>query len=475
MKRLLIGGLAVGSLLFAASGVASANTSTPLAAPAVVNLDALTTTSSVTGGSWPLSGDGRVTVSFATPASTERVSGYAVSCKAPTKSADGLVPLTIPSIAATFEVDPSTGASTDADLSVAGTTTSLKVGPFSVVDATQLPPLTCTVVVTNAGGASKAGKPNKATAPAPTGDCSVDAASVGTGLESVLGGGSLAPLVGPNGTTGASNNKAPVGPTLPVTVTGKQTATNFDVTLANLTGFGGPAAVPFCTTNNNYEPHLLSDQSVSFGPTLTAIPAVTTPASRAHPAEVKFTALGLTASVKTTSTLTVSPGSQVLYAYDAVHFNVDSCPSSATLTCFTNTAAIVAGGAPAPPAGVGYIAVIQTAGQTVLPGHPLLGVPATMTFSKNVFTAIGAGACDRLVGPASATCVPTTAVAGPYPTALGIAFGGAQTTIAVGAAPGVPVQVAPPGSVILQLSGGVTDGGDLNYKSAIAAAPSALF
>src|SRR3954454_4229286 len=112
MKRLLIGGFAVGAMLFTASGVASANTASPQALPAVINLDALTATSAVSGSSWPLATNpGSVAVSFATPASGDHVSGYAVTCKAPKTAADVLkTPMVNPDLVATFAVNPTTGA-----------------------------------------------------------------------------------------------------------------------------------------------------------------------------------------------------------------------------------------------------------------------------------------------------------------------------------------------------------------------------
>jgi len=54
-------------------------------------------------------------------------------------------------------------------------------------------------------------------------------------------------------------------------------------------------------------------------------------------------------------------------------------------------------------------------------------------------------------------------------------FGGDQATISVGAAPGVPVQVAPPGAVIFALSGGATHGGDTNYTTPVLTVLSSLF
>jgi len=482
MKRLLIGGLAVGSMLLGVSGVAAANSVTPLATPAVINLDKTVLTSTVSGDSWPLAANpGTMMVSFATPSSGQAVSGYAVTCKAPTKDTLG-APITLPSLVATFAVNPATGTSADPDFNPAGsphdanpsTITSLMVGPYSVVDGTHLPPLACTIVASNAGGSSKAGKPNTATAPAPSGDCSVDTATVGTGLESQLGAGSLAPVTG-------DNNDPPEATTFLGTATtpantpplGKQTAKNFDFVLADLTGFGGPPAVPFCSTNEQYLPHLLADQPVAFSPTLSAIPAVTpfksvgVPAcaslttgpatatckanapATVHPAQVKFAGLGLTATVRSTATLTVA-SSNTLFAYDSAHFAPDACTAPALVLCVTNTALIVAGGAPTPPAGVGYFAVVDSNSHIVTPGKPIVGPPISITFHKTGFL------------PA-------------MPAALGISFGGAKTSIAVGAAPPVPVQVAPPGSVILQLSSGATDGGDLNYKSAIAIAPVGLF
>ena len=88
MKRLLLGGLAVGSLLFAATGVASANTASPLAKPTKVSLAKSVLTSTVNvGNSWPLATDpGKMILAFATPNPAELVSGAAVVCKPPTKN-----------------------------------------------------------------------------------------------------------------------------------------------------------------------------------------------------------------------------------------------------------------------------------------------------------------------------------------------------------------------------------------------------
>lgn len=482
MKRLLIGGLAVGSMLLGVSGVAAANTVSPLATPAVINLDKTVLTSTVSGDSWPLAANpGTMMVSFATPSSPQAVSGYAVTCKAPTKDTLG-APISLPNLVATFAVNPATGTSADPDFNPAGsphdanpsTITSLQVGPYSVVNGTHLPPLQCTIVASNAGGSSKAGKPNTATAPAPSGDCSVDTATVGTGLESQLGAGSLLPVTGDNNDDPIATTFLGTGATPATTPPlGKQTAKNFDFVLADLSGFGGPSAVPFCSTNEQYLPHLLADQPVAFSPVLSAIPQVfpfksvgvpactslvTGPATATckanapatvHPAQVKFAALGLTATVKSTATLTVS-SSNTLFAYDSVHFAPDACTTVAGAFCITNSALIVAGGAPTPPPGVSYFAVSDSNSHIILPGKPIVGAPISITFHK---TGVTAG----------------------MPLALGISFGGAQTTISVGAAPPVPVQVAPPGSVILGLTSGATDGGDLNYKSAIAIAPVGLF
>src|SRR3954470_5842313 len=120
MKRLLFGGLAVGSMLFAATGVAAANTATPQAAPSIINLDAATAGSSVSGSSWPLAANpGSVAVAFNTPAGTEHISGYAVTCKAPQVDTLGN-PLVNPNLVATFVVDPAAHTSADADYSNTG-------------------------------------------------------------------------------------------------------------------------------------------------------------------------------------------------------------------------------------------------------------------------------------------------------------------------------------------------------------------
>ena len=143
------------------------------------------------------------------------------------------------------------------------------------------------------------------------------------GIENVLGGGNLAPVTGVNN----------VAPTAPSHLTGgiQQSQQNSFV-VADLTAFGIGPNIPFCTTNSTYAPHLLSDQATFFAPNLSYVPAVTTPPTKVHPAEAKFTGLGVTAPVKSSSVLTVASGSEVLYLYDSVHFNLDSCPSTAVVT-----------------------------------------------------------------------------------------------------------------------------------------------
>ncbi len=462
MKRLLFGGLAVGSLLFAATGVASANTTTPQAPPAVIGLDSTVVTSLVSGGAWPLATDpGSMTVSFATPAPSQAISGYAVTCKAPVVDTLGN-PIVLPNLVATFVVNPADGSSADTDYSNDGTTTTLLVGPYSVNEAASsnalahaLPPLACTVVPSNAGGAAKAGKPNKATAPAPSGDCSPNGTGTIPGLETRFGGGNIDLITSAFPGFFGSNNTPPTAPTVPGIGVGKQTgARNNDVVIADLSGVGGPSAVPFCTTNSTYNPHLLSDQAVTFSPTVAQIPAKTV-GTGLHPAQAKLSGLNIVASVKSTSTLTVAAGASVLFAYDAAHFHIDACPSTAAVTCITDTAAIIAGSGGTVPAitGVGYIAAIDSNSHTVLPGKPIVSSAISLTISKNVYTQVAAGSpCDKWTGPASGFCVLTTSVAGPYPAAFGLSFGGAKTTISVGAAPGVPVQVAPPAGVIAKVN-----------------------
>jgi hypothetical protein len=85
----------------------------------------------------------------------------------------------------------------------------------------------------------------------------------------------------------------------------------------------------------------------------------------------------------------------------------------------------------------------------VAPGHPIVSAAGTITFQR-------------------------TALASP-PAAFFLMFGGSQTTISVGAAPGVPVQVAPPGAVIKQLTSGATDGGDTNYTTPVFTGLTSLF
>ena len=478
MKRLLIGGLAVGSLLFAASGVASANTTTPQALPTAISLAKTVATSSVSGGAWPTAPNpGSVTVSFATPASGQAISGYSVTCKAPTKDTLGN-PISLPNLVATFAVNPADGSSADGDYSNDGTTTSLTVGPYSVVAANELPPLTCTVTAINAGGA-KAGVAGPATSPAPSGTCSDSNATAASGLENVLGSGDLSPVTG-------VNNRPPTAPSTGI-AGGAQTSQTNTFVIANLTSFGSLPQVPFCTTNPTYNPHLLSDQATTFAQTVSFIPAVTPfvavpstlthtstgcaslttgPASTGnckaslpaavHASEAKFTGLGLSAKVKSALTLQVSAGSEIVYAYDSYDFHLDSCPGTATVSCITNTAAIIAGsgGALTATPGVGLFAVVDGAPHTVLPGAALVGAKVSPVFSK--------------------TGNPNPAP----PAAVGVVFGGAQLTLGItvgGSLVSIPLQVAEPGTVIKQLSGGLTDGGDTNYTTPVALAAAALF
>jgi len=143
MKRLLIGAVAVGSLLFAATGVASANTATPQSKPSAISLAKPATqyiatapggcTSTLTGPAsgtcifqpyfptghvtagpagftaWPQAAQpGALSVTFDTPSNGENISGYAVTCLPPIKTSDGLTTITpaLPPLVATFVLNP---------------------------------------------------------------------------------------------------------------------------------------------------------------------------------------------------------------------------------------------------------------------------------------------------------------------------------------------------------------------------------
>jgi hypothetical protein len=448
MKRLLIGGLAVGALLFGATGVASASTTNPaLAKPTKVSLAKTVPTSSVNvGQSWPLATDpGKMVLSFASH-NAEAVSGMAVVCKPPTKDSPllaipAVLPATLatplPNMVATFNVDPATGLSTDPDFANDGTTTTLTVGPYSVFNSTTLPPLACTVTLTNAAGLSPAGTANTATGPAPTGTCSVDPASAATGLEVQLGSGSLLPVTG-------VNNHAPSGAQLstPATSLGTQKDVHYGFVLADLSAFAQSSAVPFCTTNSVYQPHLDSDVPISFATTVSLSAAVVAPAPIAsqHAARVKIAGLGITSPVHSASVLSIAAGSATVYAFDSFHFKVQSCPSTATVTCASGPlaqAAIIAGsgGALSAIPNMEYIAVFDSAPHTVAALGSIVGAKISPVF-------------ERTANFATAT-----------PPALGIIFAGSSLSLSVGASPPVPVKVAPPGPVIAGINASFIDAG----------------
>jgi hypothetical protein len=497
MKRLLIGGLAVGALLFGATGVASASTTNPaLAKPTKVSLAKTVLTSSVNvGQSWPLATDpGKMVLSFASH-NAEAVSGMAVVCKPPTKDSPllaipAVLPATLatplPNMVATFNVDPATGLSTDPDFANDGTTTTLTVGPYSVFNSTTLPPLACTVTLTNAAGLSPAGTANTATGPAPTAYCSVDPASAATGQEVQLGSGSLTPVTG-------VNNHAPSGVQLstPATSLGTQKDVHYGFVLADLSAFAQSSAVPFCTTNSVYQPHLDSDVPISFSTTVSLSAAVTTgPLASQHAARVKIAGLGITSPVHSASVLSIAAGSATVYAFDSFHFKVQSCPSTATVTCASGPlaqAAIIAGsgGALSAVPNMEYIAVFDSAPHTVAAMGSIVGAKISPVF-------------ERTANFATAT-----------PPALGIFFAGSSLSLAVGGPPFVPVTVAPPGPVIAGINASFIDavtagpvicnpqtgpatvtcipysavsghanpyfGGDTNYSTPVAIAYSALF
>jgi len=410
MKRLLIGLLAVGGLLFATGGVASATTSaTIIAKPTAVNLDktvgacsqydtlAAPASCGVFGGAaghsgWPLASDpGYLLVKFPTPATA--VTGYSVACVPPKVTQGGPsgatpVPITLNTMVSTFLVNPDkTSANSDIDYDNTAGTTTLYVGPSAIANANTLPPMICTVTATNVSGAT-VGKPSSyATAPAQSSYCgsAVNSAASdytvpATGAEQgplySVGSGDLTPIT--------ANITAPVSGGY---VAGKQTSNVFTAVVADVSAIvpGTPPLI-YCSTGPTYQPQLIVNEKTIFAPTVSAIAAVTTgAASGQHAAEIKVAGLGVNAPLNSSAQLNAAPGAQVLYAYDAYDFKVKAgstgCPSTTKFTCITNTAAIISGGAPN-IAGVGYIAIIQTDGATVLPGKPLVSVPATITFEK---------------------------------------------------------------------------------------------
>jgi len=477
MKRLLIGGLAVGSLLFAATGVASANTSTTVVgAPVSTDL----ANPAITSDAWPLvPSPGTLQVSFDSPSLSKKINGYTVSCTAPALASDGSALVTpLPPIAATFAVNPADGTSADADMSIASGRVTLTVGPYSVAVADELPPLTCTLIASNAFGVTKPIKLNKApgTSLPPSGTCAYDATSdgLGNGLLAIMGGSHgpshvFDPILGVSA-SGLPNHKEPIAPVTtnganPATFT--QTASNFDVVIADLTALGG-GPTPFCSTNVQYNEHVLSDQPVTFASSGLRVPAVTS-GTKQHPKQVTLSNVGLTASVKAGIPLNVS-SSDTVYVFDSTHFSLDSCTGGTT--CTITSAAQPSLGLPAAPTGASYVIVHDALSHLIAPGKPIVGAKIKLTVSKRVFLQVAAVACDKWVGPASAGCVPVTAVAGPYPAAFGLTLATAVTTITVSTAP-LPITLVAPGSFIFAASGGAAGhGGDTNYLSHVVEAAS---
>ena len=471
MKRLLIGGLAVGSMLFAATGVATASTSATIPnAPVSTDL----ANPAITADAWPLvATPGSLSVSFDTPSSALAISGYTVVCTAPALSSDGAALYhSLPPIAASFVVDASTGTSADTDYSNTGGRVTLVVGPYSVAATHALPPLLCTVIASNAKGSSKPLKLNKVgTSVPPSSTCAYDETSdgLGQGLLVAIGGGDLSPILGVS-PSGLPNHIEPIAPATTSTgaTTFSQTSSNFDVVIADLSGLGG-GPTPYCSTNAQYNEHILSNQPVAFSQLGTKLAAVTTgSASKLHPKQVAFSNIGLTATVKAGIPLNVA-SSDVVYAFDNTHFSIDSCTGGTS--CTITAAAQPALGLPAAPTGAAYVIVHDAATHVIAPGKPIVGAKIKLTVSKRQFLQVAAVACDKWVGPLSAGCVPVVAAAGPYPATFGLTLATAITVITVGSST-LPIQLTAPGNFVFAVSGGTSHGGDTNYLSHVVEASS---
>jgi len=303
------------------------------------------------------------------------------------------------------------------------------------------------VSASNVGGLQAAGAAAKPTGVAANGDCG-DGTTTGPsspGLLRKLGGGDYTQV--------RSHVVAPTPPVLKGTTTpvglskGAQVATNSDVVVADASSLGGPAGLVFCSADTQYHPKLLTDQMVTFSPTLSSSPAkaptVANPSGT--PASVKFTGLSITAPVASGSPLAIDgsldptaiclsgdavPGpctvpythvnSVVSYAYDSTHFNV-ACTALSGVTCTV---------------GGGFIVVSDSNPHLIAVGKPIVSAPVTLVVTRA--SSVG------------------------MPSSFDLAFGGSNLAVSVNGSPYVPAQVAPPYPVVQAL-----------YNSFVTVAPGA--